>query len=55
MPSTEIQKSDVTDKVTVISSLVDGVNVKFLGLGQFDAAVSVMVVANVLCEKNVCF
>jgi len=25
MPSTEIQKSDVTDKVTVISSLVDGV------------------------------
>jgi len=24
------------------------------GLGQFGAAVSAMVVANVLCEKNVC-
>jgi len=25
------------------------------GLGQFGAAVSAMVVANVLCEKNLCF
>jgi len=25
------------------------------GLGQFGAVVSVMEVANVLCEKNVCF
>jgi len=25
------------------------------GLGQFGAAVSAMVVANVLCEKNICF